>query len=42
MRFNETQLTPPPAKEKKQNEKPTPGSYGSKELEKSKDIPWRK
>jgi len=43
MRYNEHTLNQkPPAKEKKERTLPTPGSYGSKELEKSKNIPWRK
>lgn len=43
MRYNEEAANnSKPIKEKKTRELPSQGKYTSKELEKSKNIPWRK
>lgn len=42
MRYNEQAANDKPNKERKQRELPSQGKYTSKELEKTKDTPWRK
>jgi hypothetical protein len=42
MRYNESVANNAPKKERKERELPKQGSYTSKELEKTKQTPWRK
>lgn len=42
MRFNEQGANDAPKKDKKERQLPKQGSYTSKELEKTKQTPWRK
>jgi len=42
MRYNEQVAEGQPKKERKERELPSQGKYTSKELEKTKQVPWRK
>lgn len=42
MRYNEQVNGQKAQKEKKQRELPKAGGYSVKDVEKSKDVPWRK